>query len=104
MELCFTIYKYGPLEEYLTSKVFHDTKGYLTLSKNRSKQKNYFKLKNGEKVIIDFSLPWKKSIAHGITIVKTKTTIKEFKPNLNELERSAPDNLGKMPPFYVGEN
>ena len=42
-----------------------------------------------------------KVFTHGITIDKKETTVKEFKSNLNELKRLAPDGFGKMLPNYV---
>ena len=55
-------------------------------------------MKDGETVSGDFRLPWKRSIAHGITIDKKETTVKDFKSNLNELKPLAPDNFGNMLP------
>ena len=43
-----------------------------------------------------FPLPQKRSFAQGRTIDKEETTVQEFKSNLNELKRLAPDEIRNM--------
>ena len=43
-------------------------------------------MKDDETVNGEFPLPWKKSIAHGITHDKRETTVKKFKSNLKEIK------------------
>ena len=60
-----------------------------------------FKLKDGGTVNGEFLLPCKRSTAHGKTIDKKETTVKEFRSKLNELKRLAPDEFQNMLPYYV---
>ena len=60
-------------------------------------------MENGQTVNGDFPLPWKKSSAFGITMEKKESTVKEFKPNKNEIKRLKPNEFGNKYPDYCDE-
>ena len=65
--LCYTIAKYGPLNEKKIFKGYHDTERLLETYK-------FFKLNDGETVIGEFRNPWKRSLGRGRTIDKKEYT------------------------------
>ena len=94
IELCYTIDKYGILNDNKKFGGHHDTE---RLPENF----RFFKLRDGESVIRKLPCPWKRSFARGLTIGKKETIIKESMSNLNEIKRLPPDELGNMLPHYV---
>ena len=92
IKLCYTIDKYGKVNEKKTFKGYHETERLLETY-------NYFKLKGGETVSGQFLSPWERSFASGLTI-DTKNSFKEFKSKSNELKGLPSDECGNMLPHY----
>ena len=57
-----------------------------------------------EKQLMENLLVEKKSLGRGITFDKDESTLKEFKSDLNELERLPTDGFGKMLPEYCNDH
>ena len=113
IKYCLTMNKYGVIDEHKTFKGFKDVKDVLD-------RKEYFKIADGDKLIAKIPLSWKKSFSHGFVIPhkmrncnnctkyvlcddcdKLVSQRKEFSPNLNELKREKPNDLGHMLPKYI---
>ena len=77
VKLSYAIDKYGILNEKKTFKGYHNTE---TLLENYK----YFNLKDGKSGNGHIPTSWKRSFAHGRTIVKEKNAIEDFKSSLNE--------------------
>ena len=105
--------KYGVIDE---KKCF---KGFTSVS-DKLDRKEYFKVRDGDKLISKVPLSWKKSFSQGVVIPHkmkncnkcTKDVLcddcdklvnqrKEFSANLNELKREKPNNLCLMLPKYI---
>ena len=113
IKYCLTINKYGVIDEHETFK------GFTNVSDNLDR-KEYFNMYNGNKLVAEVPLSWKKSFSQGIVIPHkmrncincTKDILcvdcdklvnqnKEFSANLNELKREKPNDLGYMLPKYI---
>ena len=109
---CFTINKYGVIDEHKTFK------GFTNVSDNLDR-KEYFKMAD-DKLVAKVPLSWKKSFSQGVVIphkIKNCTDCKkdipcdncdklvnqnkEFTGNLNELKREKTNDLGQMLPKYI---
>ena len=110
---CLTINKYGVIDEHKTFKGFKKVKDVLD-------RKEYFKMADGDKVVVQIPLSWKKSFIQGVVIPHKKRNCnkctkdilcdgceklvnqnKEFSANLNELKREKPNDFGHMLPNYM---
>ena len=110
---CFTINKYGVIDEHKTFK------GFTNVSDNLNRIEN-FKMLDGDKLTAKLPLSWKKSFSVGVVIPHKKRNCvnckndflcddcdnlvnqkKEFSANLNELKRDPPNRYGHMLPKYI---
>ena len=113
IKYCLTINKYGVIDEHKTFK------GFSNVSNNLDRKK-YFNKANGDKLVAKVPLSWKKNFSQGVVIPHKMTNCnncikeilcddcdklvnqrKEFSPNLNEMKREKPNNLGHMLPKYI---
>ena len=113
IKYCLIINKYGIISE---KKCF---KGFTNVS-DKLDRKEYFNMANGDKLIAQVPLSWKKSFSQGVVIPhkmrycsnckenilcddcdKLVNQKKEFSANLNELKRKKPNNFGHMLPKYI---
>ena len=113
IKYCLIINKYGIISEKKTFKGFQSVSDKLD-------RKEYFNMRDGNKLIAKIPLSWKKSFSQGVVIPhkmrnctncqndllcddcdKLVNQNKEFSANLNELKREKPNNLGHMLPKYI---
>ena len=109
---CLTIIKYGVIYEHKTFKVFTNVSDNL--------DKEYFKMFNGDKIIAEVPLSWKKPFSQGVVIPQKKRNCnkcvrdilsvgcdkivnqnEEISANLNEIKRQAPNEFCQMLPKYI---
>ena len=113
IKYCFTVNKYGVIDEHKTFKGFTNVSDKLD-------RKKFFKMADGDKLVAKVPLSWKKSFSQGVVVPHkmrkcnncTKDILcddcdnllnqrKKFSANLNELKREKPNNLGHMLPKYI---
>ena len=113
IKYCLTINEFGVIDGKKTFKGFKDVKDVLD-------RKEYFNMASGDKLIAKIPLSWKKSFSQGVVIPhkmrncdkctkdilcddcdKLMNQRKEFSPNLIELKREKPNDLGHMLPKYI---
>ena len=113
IKYCLTINKYGGIDEHKTFK------GFSNVSDNLNR-KEYFKMADGDKLIAEVPLSWKKSFSQGVVIPHKMRNChycrkdilcdicdelvnqrKEFSANFNELKREKPNDFGHILPKYI---
>ena len=113
IKYCLTVNKYGVIDEHKTFKGFTNVSDKLD-------RKEYFKMADGDKLVVKVPLSWKKSFSQGVVIPhkmrncsncttdilcddcdKLVNQRKEFSANLNELKREKPNDFGHMLPKYI---
>ena len=113
IKYCLTKNKYGVIDEHKTFK------GFSNVSDNLDR-KEYFKMADGDNLIAEVPLIWKKSFSQGVVIPhknricsdckkgffcndcdKLVNQRKEFSANLNEIKREAPNDFSHMLPKYI---
>ena len=113
IKYCLTINKYGVIDEHKTFK------GFTNVSDNLDR-KEHFKMADGDKLVAEVPLSWKKSFSQGVVIPhkmrnctnrkidslcddcdKLVNQRKEFSANINELKREKPNNFGHMLHKYI---
>ena len=113
IKYCLTVNEYGVIDEHKTFKGFTNVSGNLD-------RKEYFKMFEGDKLVVKVPLSWKKLFSQGVVIPHKMRNCskyskdqlcdscdilvnrrKEFSANLNELKRERPNDFGHMLPKFI---